>query len=136
VVLAWDERKRLLRVTGVAEALLESAHGLSPTSAPGFHAQLDALIGEARELVRPDDEQASDELARLIPGAETDPASAELRAAALVGWLKAELTVQAIEDQREDEAGRRRRKQTIGFIRRFTRETPIPDRSEHNQTDG
>jgi len=83
------------------------------------------------------DSVAAAEFERIVmhgPDAELAP---ELQAAALVGWVKAELTTQALDDKRaEDEASRPRKKQTLGFTFRspITREQPVPEtpRSERS----
>jgi hypothetical protein len=132
VSLAWDERKRLLRLAGVAEELLSVAEASGHEAArAGLPGQLAFLMNEVQEVLA-SDPVAAEEFERLVvrgPGAEVPT---ELRAAALVGWLKAELAAESIEESRDEQAASRppsRRKQTVGFKIRspITREQRIPE---------
>jgi hypothetical protein len=130
VPLAWDERKRLLRITGLAEELLGVAASGHANARTGLDEQVAFLVREVHGVLATSDAATADEFERLVArGPEADVA-AELRAAALVGWVKAELATESMEESREEEAASQpepRRKQTVGFKIRspITREQEI-----------
>ena len=110
--LSWDARMRLLRLGGVAEELLASARaGREPETA--FAERIDALTDEVRVAVGDWDPLLEEELERMLGSSD---AAADLRAAVLVGWLKAGLAAELLNEQRGAAAALpARRKQTIGF---------------------
>lgn len=112
--LSWDARMRLLRLGGVAEELLASARaGREP--GPAFADRVDALADEVQSAVADWDPLLQEELERLLGPSDE---AADLRAAALVGWLKAGLAAEVLNEQRGPAgaaAAQARRKQTIGF---------------------
>lgn len=123
--VSWDDRKRLGRLHGIADELLASARATpDPTSEEAIGSELDALMNETRAVLANNDEALAVEFARVVMGETASSSPAELRAAMLVGWLKAELAAEAMEAQREPP----RRKQTIGFKIRspITREHESP----------
>jgi hypothetical protein len=120
---------RLSRLGGVAEELLAHARvGVPADREDAFADRVTAVVDEVDAVVSATDPLLADELERIIGRSGGVPA--DLRAAALVGWLRAELAVEALSAQRaEPQVDRSRRKQTIGFRFRspVTRE---PDPSE------
>jgi hypothetical protein len=106
---------RLSRLGGVAEELLAHARaGVVPEREEAFADRVSAVVDEVEAVVSESDPLLADELERVVVGAGGVPA--DLRAAALVGWLRAELAVEALIAQRnETPSDRSRRKQTIGF---------------------
>lgn len=110
--LSWDARMRLLRLGGVAEELLASARaGREPE--PAFAERVEALADEVQSAVAEWDPLLQEELERVLG---PDDGASDLRAAALVGWLKAGLAAELLREQRGSApATPARRKQTIGF---------------------
>lgn len=129
--LGWDERMRLLRVVGLAEEVLGAAQASRDEAArAGLGDHIGFLMREVHAVLSASDAAAADEFERIVmrgPEADIQP---ELHAAALVGWVKAELTTQALDEKHEEEvAARPRKKQTIGFKLRspITREHTVPE---------
>lgn len=122
--VSWEDRKRLGRLHGIADELLASARSTPDrAAADAIGSQLDALMSEIQTVLATNDEGLADEFTRVVmTEAATSPA--ELRAAMLVGWLRAGLATEAMEAQREPP----KRKQTIGFKIRspITRELESP----------
>ncbi len=132
--LPWEERKRLLRIAGVAEQLLGVAQaGGEEAARAGLDEELTFLMEEVHGILAASDPAAADEFERVVRRGPGAPVAAELRTAALIGWLKTELALETVDEQRAEEAASRpeeRRKQTIGFKIRspITREHPIQQR--------
>jgi hypothetical protein len=129
--LSWDARTRLLRLGGVAEELLASARaGREPEQA--FAERVDALADEVQDAVADWDPLLQEELERVLGPPHDAP---DLRAAALVGWLKAGLAAELLREQRGAAPGSAaRRKQTVGFRIRspVTREPQYGDESQES----
>ena len=127
--LAWGERKRLIRLTGLADELLNATR--IPRDQDGFQAldaEINALVDEVHGVLRDSDGKLADEFERIV--ARTPEARPpDLRAAALAGWLRAEIHVESLDEARAqtrepDNAGRR--KLTIGFRQRSRVATSSP----------
>jgi len=122
MALEWDDRKRLLRMHGIADELLTSARagaGATPARA-AFDQQLDTVAQEVHLMLLDTDGPAADEFERVVLQGAGDDSAPEVRAAALVGWLKAGLAGETMEAQQEAEKQRSAqkpvgRKQSIGF---------------------
>jgi hypothetical protein len=118
MALQWDSAKKLMRLQGMSEELLASARASGDESVNA--AVQDALNGVAREIqavLETGDPALAAEFERIVVGASRDTSRAEVLAAAVTGWLRAALGVQAL-DERRDAAVREgppKRKQTIGF---------------------
>ena len=116
--LAWGERKRLLRITGLADELLNATR--IPRDAAGSQAldrEIDALMSEAHSLLADSDARLSSEFERIVIRPD-DARPPDLRAAALAGWLRAEIHVENLDEARAqmgvtDDGPRR--KLTFGF---------------------
>jgi hypothetical protein len=127
--LAWGERKRLMRLTGLADELLNATR--IPRDQAGFEAldgEIDALLGEVRALLDESDAKLAAEFDRVVVRSD-DARPPDLRAAALAGWLRAEMHVETLDEARTqagvgDEPPRR--KLTIGFRSR-SQVVPPPD---------
>jgi hypothetical protein len=119
MALEWDDRKRLLRMHGVADELLTSAR--AGASAGALDRQLDTVAQEVHMLLLDTDGSAANEFERVVLQGSGDDSPPDVRAAALVGWLKADLAGEAIEAQQQAEEKQRSaqkpvgRKQSIGF---------------------
>lgn len=123
---------RLLRVGGVAEELLAHARAAGGTEIEAAFADLvGALADEVQAVVGESDPLIAEEFERIVVGRGDVPA--DLRAAALVGWLNAELAAESLTEQRtgSDSAEHPRRKQTVGFKFRspVTREPAAPEQA-------
>jgi hypothetical protein len=110
--LSWEARMRLLRLGGVAEELLASARaGREPETS--FAERIDALTDEVRDAVAGSDALLEEELERVLGPSD---GAADVRVAVLVGWLKAGLAAELLNEQRGAAVSvATRRKQTIGF---------------------
>jgi hypothetical protein len=131
--ISWEDRKRLLRLHGVADELLASARTPHDSNASAaLEAQLDAISNEILAVLAQNDEDLADEFSRLVMAVGTDSPPSDVRAAVLVGWLKAGLAAETMEAQRPEPP---RRKQTIGFKIRspITRETEGREGAENSQ---
>lgn len=119
--LLWDATTKLIRLQGVAEELLASARGTSdPRVAEAVDAQLGAIVQETHTVLALSDDSLAAEFERMVRRIPAESVPPELRAAALVGWLRAELNVNTLEHQRAAVMHREaeepvRRKHTIGF---------------------
>jgi len=116
--LAWGERKRLMRITGLADELLNATR--IPRDQAGFQAldgEIDALMGEVHALLSDSDGKLAAEFDRMVVRSD-DVRPPDLRAAALAGWLRAEIHVESLDEARTQMGvteGEPRRKLTIGF---------------------
>jgi len=127
--LAWGERKRLMRITGLADELLNATR--IPRDQESFQAlngEIDALMGEVHALLSDSDAKLAAEFERMVLRSD-EVRPPDLRAAALAGWLRAEIHVESLDEARTqmgvtDEEPRR--KLTLGFRTR-SRTLPPPD---------
>ncbi len=137
--LDWEERKRLLRMHGIADELLTSARGgAAGPASDAIGREIDAIVQEVHLLLLDTEEPIADEFERIVlRGASDSPA--DVRAAVLVGWLKAGLAADTFEAQTRAEERQKiakapvGRKQSIGFKIRspVTRDTaPEADSKE------
>lgn len=123
MALEWEDRKRLLRMHGIADELLTSARaGVGAASArDAVDRQLDAVAQEVHLVLLDTDGPAADEFERVVLQGGGDDSPPEVRAAAIVGWLKAGLAGETMEAQLQTEEKQRSaqkpvgRKQSIGF---------------------
>ena len=126
--LAWGERKLLMRFTGLADELLNATR--IPRDETGFHAldsEIDALTAEVHALLSESDAKLATEFERVVVRSD-EARPPDLRAAALAGWLRAEVHVETLDDalaQMGIPEGTPRRKLTIGFRTR-SRASPPP----------
>jgi hypothetical protein len=116
--LTWGERKRLMRLTGLADELLNSTRiGRDEAGALALDAELDALMSEVHAVLRESDAKLSDEFERIV--VRVDQARPpDVRAAALAGWLRAQVHIESLDEARTQmgmDDGSLRRKLTIGF---------------------
>jgi hypothetical protein len=127
--LAWGERKRLMRITGLADELLNATR--IPRDRESFQAldgEIDALIGEVHALLSDSDAKLAAEFERMVVRSD-DVRPPDLRAAALAGWLRAEIHVESLDEARTQMGiteGELRRKLTLGFRTR-SRTSPPPE---------
>jgi hypothetical protein len=137
MTLSWETRKRLLRLGGIVGELLDSARSTPALrSDRAFGQQLSSLMEEVRVALGQDDPGLADEFRRVVVASDELPA--DLRAAALAGWLKAELAVESLEDQRASAQPRApRKKQTLGFKIRspITREAAAEPQAPNRRSD-
>ena len=118
MALAWGERKRLMRLTGLSDELLNATR--IPRDQAGLEAlgvELDSIVGEVGELLADADGRLAAEFERVVVRRD-EPRPPDLRAAALAGWLRAELAVESLDEarsQQEEQLDSLRRKLTIGF---------------------
>jgi hypothetical protein len=116
--LAWGERKRLMRLTGLADELLNATR--IPRDPAGFQAldtEIDALVAEVRTVLDDCDARLSEEFQRVVVRPE-EPRPPDLRAATLAGWLRAEVHVENLEEARTQMGvtdQEQKRRLTIGF---------------------
>lgn len=141
VSLSWDERKRLLRIAGLGEELLGVAQASRVGTPAGLNEQVAFLMNEVHGVLSSSDQEAADEFERIVLRGPRMDLAAELRVGALVGWLKAELAAESIEESRQGQAespSARRRKQTVGFKIRspITREHSIVEGPVSDQSHG
>jgi hypothetical protein len=146
MALEWDDRKRLLRMHGIADELLTSARGgmgSTPTQI-AMTQQLEAVSQEVHMLLLDTDGLVADEFERVVLQGVQDEAAPDVRAAALVGWLKGGLageTMEAKQDAEEHQRQQQRpagRKQSIGFKIRtaITRDRTPKDESAGQEAPG
>jgi hypothetical protein len=127
--LAWGERKRLMRITGLADELLNATR--IPRDQEGFqalHGEIDALMGEVHALLSDSDAKLAAEFERMVARSD-DLRPPDLRAAALAGWLRAEIHVESLDEARIQMGvteGEPRKKLTLGFRTR-SRTSPPPE---------
>jgi hypothetical protein len=118
MALQWESAKKLMRLQGMSEELVASARASADPSVN--RAVLDALTGLAREtqaVLETGDAGLAAEFERVVVGGSQGSDRAEVLGAALSGWLRAALGVEAL-DERRDAAMQEappKRKQTIGF---------------------
>ena len=119
--LDWQDRKRLIRMHGIADELLTSARGGAAGPAKeAIGREVDAIVEEVHMLLLDTDGPVADEFERIVLQGTND-SPAEVRAAVLVGWLKAGLAAETFEAQRRAEERQNAakapagRKQSIGF---------------------
>ena len=116
--LAWGERKRLMRLTGLADELLNATRmPRDPAGAHALETELDALVIEVQAVLQDSDARLADEFSRVVVRSE-EARPPDLRAASLAGWLRAEVHVENLEEARaqmgvSDQEPKRRL--TIGF---------------------
>src|SRR5687767_12150549 len=125
MAVSFDDRKRLLRLHGIADELLASARSANDEKAAGaVAAQLDVLAGEIHEVLTRSDKELAEEFDRVVIDAVKDLPEADVRAAVIAGWLKAGLAAEAADAQRSAQAAPT--KHSIGFRIRspITREPP------------
>jgi hypothetical protein len=107
-----------MRLTGLADELLNATR--MPRDQAGFEAmegEIDALIGEVHSLLGESDASLAAEFDRVVARRD-EPRPPDLRAAALAGWLRAEIHVESLDEARIQAGvgdGPPRRKLTIGF---------------------
>ena len=127
--LAWGERKRLLRITGLADELLNATR--IPRDAAGSQAldrEIDSLMSEAHALLADSDARLASEFERIVIRSD-EARPPDLRAAALAGWLRAEIHVENLDEARAQMGvtdGGARRKLTFGFRSRTSPHSSIP----------
>jgi len=119
MALTWGERKRLMRLTGLAEEVLTATRmGRDEAGARAVASEVDVLMGETAALLRESDRMLADEFERVVVRAD-DPRPPDVRAAALVGWLRAQVHVESLDEAREQmgmtDNGSLKRKLTVGF---------------------
>jgi hypothetical protein len=116
MALAWGERKRLMRLSELAEEVLQATR-MPRAEEGGIEAELDALTGEVKALLVDADARLAAEFERIVMRPEPDR-PLDLRAASLAGWLRAEVQTENLDEARaiaglsEEDAKRRL---TIGF---------------------
>ena len=128
--MSWEGRARLQRLTGMADELLGVTRGGAAQGEP-VQRELDFLMGEVHAVLALEDTATAEEFEHVVMRRSGNDLPAQVRAAELAGWLKAELAVEAAAAQRaarpaeERPQAPSRRKQTIGFKIRspITRET-------------
>jgi hypothetical protein len=127
--LAWGERKKLMRITGLADELLNATR--LPRDQASFQAldgEINALMGEVHALLTDSDPKLAAEFEKMVVRSD-ELRPPDLRAAALAGWLRAEIHVESLDEARiqmgvtDDEP---RRKLTLGFRTR-SRTMPPPE---------
>ena len=128
MALAWGERKRLMRLSELAEELLAATRTPRQDDWPAVAGELDALASEVRTLLSESDGRLTAEFDRIVlrPG---DDRPLDLRAASLAGWLRAEIQVENLDEARAHHGlatEESRRRLTIGFRGR-SRVSPDPD---------
>ena len=85
--------------------------------AEALHGEIDALVGEVHGLLNESDASLAAEFGRIVARAD-EARPPDLRAAALAGWLRAEIHVETLDEARAQAGmtdGPARRKLTIGF---------------------
>jgi len=118
-----------MRLTGLADELLNATR--MSRDEPGFRAlegEIDGLMGEVHALLSESDSQLAAEFDRVV-ARSGDARPPDLRAAALAGWLRAEIHVEALDESRGQMGvteGPARRKLTIGFRSRSQVAPPQP----------
>ena len=85
MALAWGERKRLMRLTGLSDELLNATR--IPRDQAGLEAlgsELDSVVGEVRELLGDADARLAGEFDRVVARADEPrpPMSVRLRSRA------------------------------------------------------
>lgn len=130
MALAWGERKRLIRLTGLADELLNATR--IPRDERGLralHDEIDAVVGEISDLLGESDALLADEFQRVVVVRSEDGRPPDLRAAAVAGWLRAQVYVEELDEKRAQlgmEETPSRRKLTIGFRSKSMVASPPP----------
>ena len=108
-----------MRLTGLADELLNSTR--MPRDQAGAQAldnEIDAVVGEVHAVLRDSDAKLSAEFERIVARAD-ESRPPDLRAAALAGWLRAEIHIESLDEARVQmgvaDGEPQRRKLTIGF---------------------
>jgi hypothetical protein len=129
MALAWGERKRLMRLTALADELLTATRiPRDPGGHEALGSELDSVVGEVRELLGDADARLAGEFDRVVARAD-EPRPPDVRAAALAGWLRGVIAVESLDEaraQHEEQQGSFRRKLTIGFGGRSRTTAPPP----------
>lgn len=130
MALAWGERKRLIRLTGIADELLNATR--IPRDESDLEAvdnEIDAVVEEICAVLSDADATLADEFRRVVVVRADDGRPPDLRAGAVAGWLRAEIYVEELDEQRV-QAGKvdtpPRRKLTIGFRTKSMVASPPP----------
>ncbi|MFN2470453.1 MAG: hypothetical protein ABR583_05585 [Gaiellaceae bacterium] len=135
MTLPWEATKKLLRLQGIADELLNTARTSGAGADEALAVQVGAVVDEVRTLLGEQEPGLAGEFDRIVVQGVSADAPVDVRAAVLVGWLRAGLTAESLDEKRAAAAAsqppspeQRRRKQTIGFKIRspITRE-PEPD---------
>lgn len=136
MALSWESAKKLMRLQGMSEELLMSARAANDSSANrALRDALELVAHEIQVVLETGDPVLAAEFERLVVGASGDSPPAEVHGAAIAGWLRAALGVEALDEKRTAAAPPaeqpRPRKQTIGFKIRspVTREATPEERS-------
>ena len=112
--ITFDDRKRLLRLHGIADELLSSARVAKEQQAlDAVSAELDVLAAQVHEVLETADAELASEFQQVVVQPIRNVPEADVRAAVLAGWLKAGLAAEAIDAQRQEQA--LPRKHSIGF---------------------
>ncbi len=121
MALPWNDRKSVYRLTGIAEELLVSSRTTGdPASLEAVGRQLAPLSREIHALLKANDGALADEFSRVVLSSE-EALPVDVRAATLVGWLRASNAVEAadeerrVQEQMSEAAKASPRKKTIGF---------------------
>ena len=115
-MLPWEATKRLLRLQGVAEELLNTARASGPEADEALGLQVNAVAEEVRSLLAEHDPALAEELQGRLAMASGPAVPVDVSAAVLVGWLRAGINAEALDERRAATAPPDvRRKQTIGF---------------------
>lgn len=123
-----------MRLTGLADELLNATR--IPRDPAGFQAldaEIDSLISEVSSVLDDCDARLADEFQRVVIRPD-DARPPDLRAAALAGWLRAEVHVENLEEARTQMGvsdQEQKRRLTIGFRSRSQvaprTETTVPE---------
>jgi len=120
MALPWDSAKKLMRLQGMSEELLTSARAPTvPSADRALRHALELLAHEIQAVLETGDPALAEEFERVVVGTSADSPPAEVQGAAITGWLRAALGVEALDEKRAASAQpieeTRTRKQTIGF---------------------
>lgn len=117
-----------MRITGLADELLNATRmPRDPEGSQALHTEIDALMGEVHALLNDSDAKLAAEFERMVVRSD-EVRPPDLRAAALAGWLRAEIHVESLDEARTQmdvTEGEERRKLTLGFRAR-PRTSPPP----------
>jgi hypothetical protein len=124
---------------GIADELLTSSRGGAAGPAKeAIGREVDAIVQEVHLLLLDTDGPVADEFERIVLNGTSD-SPADVRAAVLVGWLKAGLAAETFEAQRRAEERQTApkapvgRKQSIGFKIRTAVTREKPPEAESNE---
>jgi hypothetical protein len=136
MALQWESAKRLMRLQGMCEELLTSARGATESStSAALGDALESLAREVQVVLETGDPNLAGEFERLVVGSAGNSRPAQVQGAAIAGWLRAALAVEALDETRsaaaQPAAPPPPRKQTIGFKIRspVTRGAPTEQRN-------